>query len=200
MSSLRHPRQSMLTRQSTFSSRIPCWTFSFVPVFFFQLMGIETSNDHGGAEMSFMAAIIAVEGQSLLSFILPPKPTHCRVCPHVHLLPFHSPIELAKVDPSVSVCCDVHNTLVNSVFRLYANDAIKDKYLPRLATDTVSGGGILFLRSRILVSEDPTSHPLLIRIIRNSSDLFVYLNLLLDRMHSLFKPLPNWINQVISTY
>jgi hypothetical protein len=45
--------------------------------------------------------------------------------------------ELAKIDPSVSVCCDVHNTLVNSVFRLYANDAIKDKYLPRLATDTL---------------------------------------------------------------
>ncbi|BGP15051.1 hypothetical protein JCM10213v2_003006 [Rhodosporidiobolus nylandii] len=41
--------------------------------------------------------------------------------------------ELAKVDPSVSVCCDVHNTLVNTVFRKYASEALKDKYLPQLA-------------------------------------------------------------------
>jgi hypothetical protein len=27
-------------------------------------MGIETSAEHGGSEMSFMAAILAVEGQS----------------------------------------------------------------------------------------------------------------------------------------
>jgi hypothetical protein len=27
------------------------------------LMGIETSADHGGSEMSFMAAIIAIEGE-----------------------------------------------------------------------------------------------------------------------------------------
>lgn len=45
--------------------------------------------------------------------------------------------ELAKVDPSVSVCCDVHNTLVNTVFRKYANDALKDKYLPMLAEGKV---------------------------------------------------------------
>lgn len=41
--------------------------------------------------------------------------------------------ELAKVDPSVSVLCDVHNTLVNTVFRTYATQAQKDKYLPLLA-------------------------------------------------------------------
>jgi alkylation response protein AidB-like acyl-CoA dehydrogenase len=46
--------------------------------------------------------------------------------------------ELAKVDASVAVLCDVHNTLVNSVIRMYANDAIKEKWLPGLATDTVS--------------------------------------------------------------
>ncbi len=51
--------------------------------------------------------------------------------------------ELAKVDPSVSVMCDVHNTLVNTVFRLYGSDAIKEKWLPGLATDTVC----LFTRS-----------------------------------------------------
>ena len=45
--------------------------------------------------------------------------------------------ELAKVDPSVSVCCDVQNTLVNNLFRFYANDDIKQRYLPRLASNTL---------------------------------------------------------------
>lgn len=45
--------------------------------------------------------------------------------------------ELAKVDPSVSVLCDVHNTLVNTVLRKYATEAQKDKWLPLLATEQV---------------------------------------------------------------
>jgi hypothetical protein len=45
--------------------------------------------------------------------------------------------ELAKVDPSVSVMCDVHNTLVNTVFRTYGTQAQKDKYLPLLAESKV---------------------------------------------------------------
>ena len=45
--------------------------------------------------------------------------------------------ELAKVDPSVSVCCDVHNTLVNTVFRKYASQHLQDKYLPQLSTEKV---------------------------------------------------------------
>ncbi|KAJ9116727.1 hypothetical protein QFC20_000662 [Naganishia adeliensis] len=71
-----------------------------------KLMGIETAAEHEGSEMSFMAAIIAVE-------------------------------ELAKVDPSISVMCDVHNTLVNSTLRLYGNDDVKARFLPRLATNTL---------------------------------------------------------------
>lgn len=70
------------------------------------LMGIETSADHGGAESSFTAAIIAIE-------------------------------ELAKIDPSVSVMCDVHNTLVNTIFRTYATKEQQDKYLPLLASSKV---------------------------------------------------------------
>ena len=70
-------------------------------------MGIETSADHSGSEMSFTAAIIAVE-------------------------------ELAKVDASVAVLVDVHNTLVNTVLRLYGKEEIQAKWLPGLATDTVS--------------------------------------------------------------
>lgn len=45
--------------------------------------------------------------------------------------------ELAKVDASVAVLCDVHNTLVNTVLRLYGSEEIKQKWLPGLATDTV---------------------------------------------------------------
>ncbi|KAF9165144.1 hypothetical protein BGX20_000704 [Mortierella sp. AD010] len=45
--------------------------------------------------------------------------------------------ELAKVDPSISVICDVQNTLVNTLFNKYASDDIKERFLPRLATDTV---------------------------------------------------------------
>lgn len=45
--------------------------------------------------------------------------------------------ELAKVDASVAVCADVQNTLVNNVFSFYANDDIKSRTFPRLATDTV---------------------------------------------------------------
>ncbi|KAJ1648939.1 hypothetical protein GGF44_002668, partial [Coemansia sp. RSA 1694] len=45
--------------------------------------------------------------------------------------------ELAKIDPSVSVLCDVHNTLVNTVFRTYASKELQQKYLPRLAADAL---------------------------------------------------------------
>ncbi|CAO3592719.1 unnamed protein product [Absidia cylindrospora] len=45
--------------------------------------------------------------------------------------------ELAKVDPSISALCDIHNTLTNTVIRKWANKDLKEKYLTRLATDTV---------------------------------------------------------------
>lgn len=68
------------------------------------LMGIETSEEHGGAGCSFTSAIIVIE-------------------------------ELAKVDASVSVLCDVHNTLVDTVLRKYATKQLQDKYLPKLSTE-----------------------------------------------------------------
>ena len=46
--------------------------------------------------------------------------------------------ELAKVDPSVSVMCDVHNTLVNTVVRKYGTKKQHEKYLPLLAQSKVS--------------------------------------------------------------
>lgn len=45
--------------------------------------------------------------------------------------------ELAKVDPSVSVLCDVHNTLVNTVLRKYGTKEQQDKWLPQLAQSKV---------------------------------------------------------------
>jgi alkylation response protein AidB-like acyl-CoA dehydrogenase len=46
--------------------------------------------------------------------------------------------ELAKIDPSVSVMCDVHNTLVNTVVRKYGTKEQQEKYLPLLAQSKVS--------------------------------------------------------------
>ncbi|KAK3687812.1 acyl-CoA dehydrogenase/oxidase [Podospora appendiculata] len=45
--------------------------------------------------------------------------------------------ELARVDPSVSVMVDVHNTLVNTAVLKWGSQALKKKYLPKLATNTV---------------------------------------------------------------
>ncbi|ROT42918.1 acyl-CoA dehydrogenase [Sodiomyces alkalinus F11] len=45
--------------------------------------------------------------------------------------------ELARVDPSVSVMVDVHNTLVNTAIMKHASPSLKKRFLPKLATDTV---------------------------------------------------------------
>ena len=45
--------------------------------------------------------------------------------------------ELARVDPSVSVLCDVHNTLVNTAILKYGTEESKRKWLPKLATNAV---------------------------------------------------------------
>lgn len=45
--------------------------------------------------------------------------------------------ELAKVDPSVAVLCDIQNTLINTLFMKLGTTDQKDKYLSRLSTDLV---------------------------------------------------------------
>lgn len=50
--------------------------------------------------------------------------------------------EISKVDPSVSVMVDVHNTLVNTVFSRYASERVKEAFLPRLATTTIGSFGL----------------------------------------------------------
>ncbi len=75
--------------------------------------------------------------------------------------------ELAFVDPSVSVFVDVQNTLVNNAILRWANEEQKQKYLPRLTTDTVasyalsepaSGSAAFALRTK---AEDKGDHYLL---------------------------------------
>lgn len=45
--------------------------------------------------------------------------------------------ELAKVDPSVAVLCDIQNTLINTLVAKLGTPAQKEQYLSRLSTDTV---------------------------------------------------------------
>lgn len=45
--------------------------------------------------------------------------------------------ELAKVDPSVAVLCDIQNTLINTLISNLGTAEQKEKYLSRLSTDTV---------------------------------------------------------------
>ncbi len=46
--------------------------------------------------------------------------------------------ELSAVDPSAGVIVDVQNTIVNNAIMRWANAEQKQRYLPRLASDTVS--------------------------------------------------------------
>ncbi len=45
--------------------------------------------------------------------------------------------EIGRIDGSVSVLCDVQNTLVTNAVIKYGTEAIKEKYLPKLAKDWV---------------------------------------------------------------
>jgi alkylation response protein AidB-like acyl-CoA dehydrogenase len=45
--------------------------------------------------------------------------------------------EIGRIDGSVSVLCDVQNTLVTNAILRYANDGLKEKYLPKLAREWV---------------------------------------------------------------
>ncbi|KAF9458007.1 acyl-CoA dehydrogenase/oxidase [Collybia nuda] len=65
--------------------------------------------------------------------------------------------ELAKIDPSVSVMCDVHNTLINTIFRTYGTKEQQAKFLPLLAgsqlgsfclSEPVSGSDAFALQTR----------------------------------------------------
>jgi len=46
--------------------------------------------------------------------------------------------EISRVDPSVSILVDIHNTLTNNAVRFWGSQQLKDTWLPRLAADKVS--------------------------------------------------------------
>jgi short/branched chain acyl-CoA dehydrogenase len=46
--------------------------------------------------------------------------------------------ELSRVDPSVSILVDIHNTLTINAIRFWGSPELQKAWLPRLATDTVS--------------------------------------------------------------
>lgn len=71
--------------------------------------------------------------------------------------------ELARVDASVSVFVDVHNTLVTNAFMRWANDDQKKKYLPQLAegrvgayalSEAASGSDAFALKTRAVDKGD----------------------------------------------
>lgn len=77
--------------------------------------------------------------------------------------------ELAKVDASVSVLCDVHNTLVNTVLRKYGSDHLKNKYLPDLSASKLgsfclseagSGSDAFAMKTTAKLSEDGSYYTL----------------------------------------
>ncbi len=45
--------------------------------------------------------------------------------------------EVSRIDAAAAILIDVQNTLVNYPINRYGSDALKAKYLPRLATDTI---------------------------------------------------------------
>ena len=77
--------------------------------------------------------------------------------------------ELARVDPSVSVMVDVHNTLVNTAILKYGTAESKRLYLPRLASNTLgsfclsepaSGSDAFALRTRATKNSSDGSYTL----------------------------------------
>lgn len=70
-------------------------------------MGLEIQEEHGGSELSFTAACLAVE-------------------------------ELARVDPSVAIIVDIHNTLVNNAIRFWGSPDLQERWLPKLASSSLS--------------------------------------------------------------
>lgn len=60
--------------------------------------------------------------------------------------------ELAKVDPSVAVLCDIQNTLINTLLMNLGTEEQKERYLPRLTSDTVTEA-LLLQRSLWMCSD-----------------------------------------------
>ena len=94
--------------------------------------------------------------------------------------------EIARVDPSVSVLCDVHNTLVVTAILKYGSEAFKKEWLPKLATNTVgsfclsepvSGSDAFALKTKA----EKTEHGYKVRIVIRAPSALRVLHLQITR-------------------
>ncbi|GKY97035.1 hypothetical protein MPSEU_000662200 [Mayamaea pseudoterrestris] len=46
--------------------------------------------------------------------------------------------EISRIDPSVAILVDIHNTLTNNAVRFWGSDFLQEFWLPKLATSTIS--------------------------------------------------------------
>lgn len=46
--------------------------------------------------------------------------------------------EISRIDPSVAILVDIHNTLINNSIRFWGTKDIQEQWLPKLATNTIS--------------------------------------------------------------
>jgi alkylation response protein AidB-like acyl-CoA dehydrogenase len=77
--------------------------------------------------------------------------------------------ELSKVDPSVAVMVDIHNTLTLSIIRSFGNEEQKQRWIPSMCSDTLSafalsetesGSDAFAMRTRAELSEDGSHYVL----------------------------------------
>lgn len=77
--------------------------------------------------------------------------------------------EISRVDPAVAILVDIHNTLTNNAVQFWGSQALQDKWLPRLASDTVSsfclseassGTDAFSMKTTAQVSDDGTYYTL----------------------------------------
>ena len=75
--------------------------------------------------------------------------------------------EISRVDPSVAILVDIHNTLTNNAVRFWGSQHLQETWLPRLATDTVSsfclseagsGSDAFAMKTTALPSADGSSY------------------------------------------
>ena len=105
-------------------------------------MGVEIPEEYGGAGSSFTAACLVIEELAKVD-CLPPHPTApagdplLTSQPPPRHRPPHSPSphHPHQADPAVSVMVDIHNTIVNNTFSLWASEEHKRTWLPQLATE-----------------------------------------------------------------
>lgn len=77
--------------------------------------------------------------------------------------------EIAAVDPSFAILVDIQNTLTNNAVRFWGSEKLKEKWLPRLATDTASsfclseagsGSDAFAMKTTALPSSDGSTYTL----------------------------------------